>query len=121
MTRARGTDAKSAILYITLVAGFAGTISFNTVHFLSEQFGWRGGFQIIGSFLTVIVAPMLYFGSAREKMPKSIENPGNVRKSVFLRNPVLWVTGLALAAIGLIHGTIIHHFLPILSEKQTEK
>ena len=40
VTRARGARAKGGIIFITLVAGFAGTVSFPSVYWLSEAFGW---------------------------------------------------------------------------------
>ena len=39
ITRARGASARNAIVWVTLVAGFAGTVSFPTVHVLSEWMG----------------------------------------------------------------------------------
>jgi hypothetical protein len=38
-----GGRARTAITTVTLVAGFAGTVSFPSAHYLAGLFGWRGG------------------------------------------------------------------------------
>ncbi|HUV32069.1 MAG TPA: MFS transporter, partial [Devosiaceae bacterium] len=37
-----GSRAREAITAVTLIAGFAGTVSFPSAHFLTGEFGWRG-------------------------------------------------------------------------------
>lgn len=64
VTRARGAAAKPAIIWITLIAGFAGTVSFPAVHFLSEAFGWRGAMQVLGMAVTLGVAVQSWVSSA---------------------------------------------------------
>ena len=41
ITRAKGAEAKPAIIAVTLIAGFAGSLSFPSVHFIEAAFGWR--------------------------------------------------------------------------------
>ena len=41
ITYSMGGNAKRAITIVTLAAGFAGTVSFPSAHFLSELFDWR--------------------------------------------------------------------------------
>ena len=48
ITRARGADAKRAIIFVTLVAGFAGTISFPVAHSLVAASGWRSAVMVFG-------------------------------------------------------------------------
>ena len=42
LTRTRGLEAKKPITMITLVAGFAGSVSFPTANIVAEWYGWRG-------------------------------------------------------------------------------
>ena len=46
ITHSLGGNAKRAITIVTLIAGFAGTISFPSSHFLIENFGWRCNYCI---------------------------------------------------------------------------
>ncbi|KMW58829.1 putative membrane protein [Candidatus Rhodobacter oscarellae] len=117
ITRARGTKAKSAIIWVTLVAGFAGTVSFPTVHLLAEAFGWRMGTALIGAFVALIVAPLLWAGA------KALGETAGPAEGMaqpdygFLRQPVYWLLGLGFALSAIVHGASLHHFLPLLAER----
>ena len=118
ITRARGAQAKRAIVFVTLLGGFAGTIGFPVVHFLSEALGWRAALAIMGGFEALVVAPMLWAG-ARALQGKRIKGapkaPATDRG--FLRRPVFWLVGMAFASIALVHGMTLHHLLAILNER----
>jgi len=116
VTRARGASAKQAITWITLVAGFAGTVSFPVVHFLSEAFGWRTALVIIGGFVTFIVAPILWSG-AKNLGELGVKPKAESSQKHYLKSRVFWMLGLGFALIGLAHGATLHHLLPILSER----
>lgn len=120
VTRARGADAKRGIVTITLVAGFAGTVSFPTVHFLSDAMGWRAATAIMGAAVVFVVAPMQWLGANAVD-----RNPGlsKIRASeygsgyAFLRNPVFWLLGFGWAVLALVHGATLYHLLAILAER----
>ncbi len=120
VTRARGADAKRGIVIITLVAGFAGTISFPTVHFLSEAMGWRTATAIMGAVVVVFVAPMQWCGAQaveRNPGPSTVQVSEQVSGYPFLRNPVFWFLGLGWAFLALVHGATLYHLLAILAER----
>ena len=118
VTRARGATAKQGIILITLAAGFAGTVSFPTVHFLSEAFGWRAATAIIGGVVIIFVAPVLWSGA---KGLGNLAAPPSTRKppasSSYLHNPVYWLLGTGFALSALTHGATLHHILPLLEER----
>ncbi len=120
VTRARGADAKRGIIIITLVAGFAGTVSFPTVHFLSEAMGWRAATATMGATVIIAVAPMQWLGArAVERNPSSPTRRTSRREAgyAFLRSPVFWLLGFGWAVLALVHGATLYHLLAILAER----
>jgi MFS family permease len=121
ITHARGVNARQAIILVTLVAGFASTISFPSAHALSEAFGWRVAVQIFAVVLIFVAAPLMWMGA------RAVEQFGHVSRArievvpdqhkTFLMRPVFWFLALAFSFLGFAHGVIIQHFLPILYDR----
>jgi MFS family permease len=121
ITYARGGKAKQAIILVTLVAGFAGTISFPGAHALSEAYGWRTALQIFAAALIFVAAPLMWLGAS------AVERDGHINRAqsqaapdqhkTFLGRPVFWFLALGFMFLGLAHGVTIHHFLPILYDR----
>lgn len=123
ITRAYGKEAKKGIILVTLVAGFASTVSFPTAHLIAEQWGWPMVTRCFAIVVMAAGAPMLYVGAV------IIERDGHgivelhrdqPRAIVFLRNPVFCFMAVAFALLALVHGTTLHHLLPILSDRKLE-
>jgi hypothetical protein len=122
ITRARGAEAKRSIIFVTLVAGFAGTVSFPSAHGLALAFGWRGAVLCFGLTAVLVVAPLMWFGAS------AIERAGAHRHLVnqqvlaaersFLKSPVFWFLAVGFALIAVVQGVALHHLLPILSERK---
>ena len=121
VTRARGREAKSGIVRITLMAGFASTISFPASYYLSENFSWQICLWVFAAVVIFVTCPLMAWGASRmEKEERSEETSAaeTVKEKAFIKLPYFWFLAFAFACISLLHGTTIHHFLPILSEKQ---
>ncbi|MCP4877549.1 MAG: MFS transporter [Gammaproteobacteria bacterium] len=121
ITRARGEHAKRAIILVTLVAGFAGTISFPVAHSMSLAFGWRIAVMLFGLTAILLVAPLMWLGaSAVERAGKARliadVHPPTTQRS-FLYSPVFWCLALGFGLGALMHGITLHHLLPILDER----
>ena len=122
VTRGRGDKAKQSIILITLIAGFAGAISFPTAHTLSDTMGWRTTVMIFAGFVALVGAPLMWLGSsimesgAKKKM--AADSPSQKTEIKMYRSPVflLLASGFALAA--LVHSVILQHLLPILHERK---
>ena len=124
ITRARGIDAKRGIIFVTLIAGFAGTLSFPTAHQLAGTFGWRGAVMFFGGVAIFVVAPLMWFGAS------AVEQDGKHRRPVehqlaparrsFLTSPVFWCLALAFGLGAVMHGITLHHLLPILDERRVD-
>jgi predicted MFS family arabinose efflux permease len=121
VTRTRGKDAKRSIIFITLVAGFAGTISFPAMHSLSQWMGWRFATTMAGLMVVLLVVPLLWFGAKRLEDTRSanqpIQNSPDKTDRAFLRRPAFWFLATGLALLGVVHATTLQHLLPILNER----
>jgi MFS family permease len=53
-----GAAARRPITALTLIAGFASTVSWPATHFLLEAVGWRGTYLTYGALLASIAAPL---------------------------------------------------------------
>ena len=121
ITRARGADARRGIILVTLVAGFAGSVSFPVAHGLAVEFGWRTAVAFFGFVAILVVAPIMWFGA------KGVEQGGRARqvsdqhlpltRQSFLRSPVFWCLAIAFGLGAVTHGITLHHLLPILDER----
>lgn len=120
VTRARGAGAKRGIIVITLFAGFAGTISFPAAHSLGEAFGWRITLIVYAAVVMGVAAPLLWLG-AKEMAGVEDESPDGVAqvssRHGHLKSPVFWCLGLGIACFALVHGTALHHLLPLLNDR----
>ncbi len=121
ITHARGANAKQAIILVTLVAGFASTISFPSAHALSEAFGWSVAVQVFAAVLIFIATPLMWFGAgAVERSGIASELPPSkevAHRHAHLKNPAFWFLALGFAFLGLVNGVTIHHLLPILYDR----
>lgn len=121
VTRVRGAEAKRGIIFITLIAGFASTISFPIVHTLAEVYGWRGTVIFFGLLVVFIVAPLLWLGGrdleiAGKKNPTPLMPETDAPHS-FLSRPAFWFLSIGFSLVAIVHGATLHHFLPILNER----
>ena len=122
VTRNRGERARSGIIVITLLAGFASTISFPVAHLLSEQFGWRATLIVFAIVEVFVVAPVIWFGATllektgdHKDQPHASPAPGVF--AALLRRRTYWLLAAGFASIALVHGATLHHLLPLLNER----
>ena len=122
ITRARGVQAKRGIIIVTLVAGFAGTISFPTTHNLAESSSWSTAAKFFALVIMFIAAPLTFKGA--QLLEKSVINKidpdmpvDNRNRYQFLKRFSFWVLATGFAMIALLHGITIHHLLPIFHDR----
>ncbi len=121
ITRARGSSARRAIIFVTLVAGFAGTLSFPLAHGLTGVFGWRGAVIVFGIIAICLVAPIMWYGASgveRGGSAQSADTAGTRGgRHAFLGSAVFWCLALGFGLGAVLHGITLHHLLPILDER----
>jgi len=119
-----GSRARIAITAITLVAGFAGTVSFPSAHFLAELYGWRGAVQCFGLAVVVLAIPLMLLGLRLLERHRVVEEEpagpaatdAELRAAV-TRRPAFWCLAFGFGTIGLVHGLVLAHLLPILADR----
>ena len=124
ITRARGDQAKSAITTVTLVAGFAGTISFPVASHIASAFGWQTAIVVFALTCMLLVTPLMWFGAnaleqSAEHSSASHAPMGDTDKS-FLRSPVFFSLAIGFSLAAVLHGVTLHHLLPILDERAVD-
>ncbi len=121
ITRARGADARRAIIFVTLVAGFAGTVSFPLAHVFADALGWRSAVVFFGITAIVVVAPIMWLGASgveRGGRPLDVHDPvPGPGRHAHLRSVVFWCLAIGFALGAVMHGITLHHLLPILDER----
>src|SRR5207253_3010287 len=60
-----GMAARRPITALTLVGGFASTVSWPATHLLIERVGWRGAYLVYAALLALVAAPLLAFALPR--------------------------------------------------------
>ena len=121
ITRARGPGARRGIIAITLVAGFASTISFPAIHVLADNLGWRTAIQIFALVVIFVATPFMWLGaSGVEKAgPADESSPSSAgtRRHSYISQPQFWFLAIGFALAAVLHGIALHHLLPILLDR----
>lgn len=120
VTRARGAAARQAITAITLVAGFASTLSFPMATALSAFGGWRLAVLVFAALVLFVNLPLTLFAARRlEGEARAREGGATTRPdAASVKRPSArsgyWplAMGFALAALGI--GMLRSHLLPLL-------
>lgn len=122
LTRAMGTMAKRAITLVTLVAGFAGTVSFPSAFILVGFVGWRGATLTFAIAVAVIAAPLIWRGcrlAEKGRESQAHQSSSRTREALrILRSPIYWLLAISFAMIALEHGVLLTHLLPLLDERE---
>jgi MFS family permease len=121
ITHARGVNAKQAIILVTLVAGFASTISFPGAHALSEAFDWNTALQVFALVLIFFATPLMWLGAHRVERDGKISHASRqeevAHRHAFLVRPAFWLLAFGFGLLALVHGVTIHHMFPILYDR----
>ncbi|MEM7068707.1 MAG: MFS transporter [Pseudomonadota bacterium] len=120
VTKARGAEAKRGIITITLIAGFAGTLSFPLAHTLSDLFGWEAAVLAFAFISSVIAAPLMYLGASEvENNPVPRQKPELTSETTnsFYGSYRFWFLGIGFALGAVLHGVTLHHLLPIMKDR----
>jgi MFS family permease len=79
-----GSAARSPITALTLVGGFASTVSWPATHLLIDTIGWRGTYLVYAGLLAFVAAPLHAFALPRLRAgiePRLPVPPGEIVKA----------------------------------------
>jgi MFS family permease len=121
ITRYFGVYAQRAITIVTLIAGFAGSVSFPTAQLITRYSNWRVAVAFFAVAMLCIALPLAWQASSR-----AMRHSSGVRKAATrhaeqnirqtLASPLFWLLGFAFLCIALEHGLLLTHLLPLLYE-----
>ena len=121
LTRSMGAQARRAITLVTLVAGFAGTLAFPTASALSGAAGWRTAVVVFAAAVALVAVPLIWTGCRRIERRGEAEVPLAAQKASqalrVVKTLPFWLLATSFAMIGLDHGIVLTHILPILGDR----
>lgn len=134
ITRTRGTEARRAITMVTLVAGFAGTVSFPINHAVAEAFGWQAAVLTFAGLIAFVGAPLLWLGGRHleQEHRRRVGEAGSTHAAhaaadnlrtlgQVVRQPVFLALAGAFSLLWLNHSMVLNHLLPILEDREINK
>lgn len=116
LVRLYHTQARRSIVGVTLIAGFASSVSWPLTALLESHFGWRVACASWAALHLTLGPAIHYFGipRARLKSPKhKPEEPVGVEPSA-VANSTLWILAAAFTANGFIFSAMAAHLPQVL-------
>ncbi len=121
LIRHLGTGARPTITRITLIAGFAGTVSFPIANLIANSLGWRGAVVCFALAIGFVSMPLFAFAWRRLNVSHNADHIPNPPKKAqtYSRSYRLtfWALAIAIMMISIQHGMIVTHLLPLLAER----
>lgn len=122
LTRRLGTAARGAITKVTLVAGFAGTLSFPLGGVLGHAYGGQGAWLAFAAIILVGVVPLNAWGvralrrqERRAGPERGAAAPGALGAA--LRKPVFWGLIVVFGLVNLNHGILLTYVLMLFEDR----
>ena len=122
VTKVRGTKAKDAIIFITLIAGFAGTVSFPVSNIFADLINWQASARLFAFVILLFVVPILFVSTKNEdkhsiNLNSSPDKISNYKLRDDLIRPEFSYLFFSFFVLALAHGMIITHIIPLLIER----
>jgi MFS family permease len=111
---------RNAITTLTLVGGFASTLSFPAVAALMAAFGWRGALFALAVLMLVLIAPLHWValaGPARGATPKGHDARADATLREALRERAFWLLALTFTLYSFCVAALWAHAMPALVGK----
>jgi MFS family permease len=113
---------RKAILVLTLVGGFASTLSFPSVAALIAALGWRGALLAIAALLGLVIAPLHAWalqGAPHVHAAPIASDDGAADATLHeaLRRPAFWFLTIAFSLHAFVLAAVFAHLMPAVAEK----
>jgi len=123
LTRTFQADAKNSIIMITLIAGFASTVSYPLCTLITDLYNWKITVYLLTVILCFIAAPLFWYGtSIQPASSQSLDKDSkiSVMKTIkpALSSPVFWGLLTIFAAFSSNQGMIISQIFPLLESRE---
>jgi predicted MFS family arabinose efflux permease len=119
--------APKAIMAVTLVAGFAGTIFVPLTNVLIDSLGWREALMVLAGFNLLICVPIhwLALKGLHHRQRDAVQTPPEpgLRSPVAaaMRRPVFWAILFTFICHAVFYSSVPVHFIPLLIDSAMEK
>lgn len=122
VTRTLGDGARAAIIRITLIAGFASPIAFPSGALLADALGWRGAVVAFAVVVALVGVPLAHAGASLLQALAAADAPtrrsdDRAALARAMRRGQFWLIALAFPLMGLNHGILLNHLIPLLVER----
>lgn len=111
---------RDAITALTLVGGFASTLSFPAVAALIGALGWRGALLAIGGVLAVVVAPLHAWalrGPALVSAPHEADAADTATLHQALHTQAFWLLTLTFTLYSFAAAALWAHIMPAMTAR----
>jgi len=119
LTRRLGTDARAAIIRVSLVAGLASTMAFPLGAVLAQNFGWRGAVVAFGSIQLFATVPLHFFAGRRlrrkERRSSKADQSDDGALGRAIRTRSFWLLAGAFGLAMMNHSMLVTYFIPVFT------
>ncbi len=123
LTRRLGDGARAAITQVTLVAGFAGTVTFPLGHWLGGAHGGQGALLVFAAIVLLGVVPLNLWAVVRLRRRARAagglaapEDAGGALQAA-LRRPEFWAISVGVGMVSLNHGVLLTFVLELFGDR----
>jgi predicted MFS family arabinose efflux permease len=120
LTRRLGDATPPALMRMTLLGGFAGTVFIPAAALLSGEFGWRGALLVLAALNLLVSTPMhawLLRGDRGASVAHHERTALHATALAMARVPAFWRLVVTFAAWSIAFGALTFHLMPLLAER----
>jgi len=118
------TRYREAITALTLVGGFASTLSFPACVWLIGAIGWRGALLAIAASLLLVAAPLHAWalrGTARVAAPARADAAADATLREALRHPTFWLLTVSFTLHAFVIAALWAHVMPAFAARGVDE